>query len=663
MSTLVGSMPLLGARGLRLVSAPTPPEDRARSPYTGLTRDHWIAAARDLVTSAVRYRSSGGARLDLPGRPSRQGTAVDGLEGFARTFQLAGLLGVADDSAGTRVLLDGFLEGLMAGTDAWGSAEYWGPIGHVDGPGGQPQVEAAGIALSLHFSRTVTWDRLDPATQDSVAVWLAGILDKEPSPNNWYLFPLTVGSFLEAVGRGDDRTRAVIDRGLALIDTWYRGRGWYSDGDGEAFDHYVGWALHLYPMMHAHLRGDALLLGRLGERLEQFLASFSHMFDRTGAPLYMGRSMTYRTATGAALAVGALTGHTPLAPGQSRRLLSANLRHFLERDVRRDGILVPGWYGPHEPTVQRYSGPGSPYWASKGFLGLLAAADSPLWTAVEEPLPGDRDDRIEPIGPSGLLVQTTASDGIVRVHNHGSDNVRPFEADAGAPDPLYARYAYSTRTGPTALHNPSDNHIEITYRGLRSARRRIHRLGSGTDWMASWSAIRFPRFSPLPGSDEASHGPVPPAARIEAVTIVRGAVEVRVHRLRSAPPGCALRLSGWALAAERPEELVVRAEPGEIEVAGPDGLRSRLLGVVGWPDAETGVATWGTAFGPWASVPTLRSTTDHGLYVALASLSEAEPALCLRDAARIRVDGSQITVVWAEGGADSVVDLDALDGG
>lgn len=655
------ALPPLGARGLRLVSGPTPPEDRLLSPYTGLTRAHWIAAARDLVTSAVRYRSAGGARLDLPGRPSRQGVAVDGLEGFARTFQLVALLGVADDSAQTRQLVAAYLAGLAAGTDPRdGAGEAWGPIGHVDSPGGQPQVEAAGIALSLHLSREVTWERLDPPVQDAVAAWLGGILDKEPSPNNWYLFPLTVASFLEAVGRGDDLTRQVVGRGLALIDQWYRGRGWYSDGDGEAYDHYVGWALHLYPMMHAHLRGDSALAARLGERLEEFLHTFARTFDRDGAPLYLGRSMTYRTAAGAAVALGAVTGRSPLSPGQSRRLLSATLRHFLTREVRRDGILVPGWYGPHEPTVQRYSGPASPYWASKGFFGLLAAEESPLWTAVEEPLPTDAQDTVEVIAPVGLLLQTTASDGIVRVHNHGSDNLRPFEADAGVPDPLYARYGYSTRTGPTAVHNPSDNDIQILFRDRWSARRRIHRAGAGSDWLASWSAVRFPHFQPLPGSDDASHGSVPPSARIEAVTIARGPVEVRIHRLRFAPPGCVVRSSGWAVAAERPEGLAATVDGAAADVLGPDALRSSLVGVIGWEKATSRPATWGTAFGPWATMPELSATTGSDLFVSLASLSTSISSADLSRAVRVDVRGSTITAVWADGTADSVLDLDRV---
>src|SRR5665647_3089967 len=155
-------------------------------------------------------------------------------------------------------------------------------------------------------------------------------------------------------------------------------------------------------------------------------------------------------ATLAAVATGEVFGCTPMTHGQSRRILSAGLRYFFERGATKGGILTMGWLGPHSATLQRYSGPGSPYWASKGFGALMLPADHPVWTEPEEPLDGDRSDYVRTIGPIGVMVQDTASDGLVRVHNHGSDHINPHEADSGAPDPLYARFAYSTRTGPTA---------------------------------------------------------------------------------------------------------------------------------------------------------------------------------------------------------------------
>src|SRR3546814_15162610 len=95
--------------------------------------------------------------------------------------------------------------------------------------------------------------------------------------------PLTVASFLEGVGRGDAETARAIGRGLDLVDTWYRGDGWYADGDHRAFDHYGGWALHFYPVLHAWLRDDGPLLQLLGARLRLFLESFALTFGDNGA--------------------------------------------------------------------------------------------------------------------------------------------------------------------------------------------------------------------------------------------------------------------------------------------------------------------------------------------------------------------------------------------
>jgi len=66
---------------------------------------------------------------------------------------------------------------------------------------------------------------------------------------------------------------------------------------------------------------------------------------------------------------------------------------------------------------------------------------------MRPPSRGDTEDQVQALDV-GLLIQNTAADGLVRVHNHGSDHLKPDAADAGAPDPLYARFGYSTRPGP-----------------------------------------------------------------------------------------------------------------------------------------------------------------------------------------------------------------------
>ncbi|TCC37426.1 DUF2264 domain-containing protein [Kribbella capetownensis] len=638
------------------LAAVLPDEDRELSPYTGLTRQHWIAVANHLLTSAAAYRSPKGARINFPGRPSQQGPATDGLEGFARTFLLAAFLHAGDADRNNH--LAEYVDGLIAGTRTVGADdnESWPVVGHV-GRDGQPHVEAAGIALSLHLTKADTWGRLAPDEQDRLADWFRATITREPSPNNWYLFPATIASFLEGVGRADDQTRFVIERALELIEVWYRGQGWYSDGAGEAYDHYVGWAMHLYPVLHARLHGLPEL-DTLGGRLEEFLQTFTRTFDRNGSPLYYGRSMTYRTATLAAVALGEAVDRTPLTSGQSRRILSAGLRYFLEHgSITDNGVLSLGWHGEHLPTVQRYSGPGSPYWASKGFLALMLPADHPVWTATETELPGDTADYTRALDV-GLLIQSTAADGLVRVHNHGSDHLKTDAADSGAPDPLYARFGYSTRTGPTSLHDPADNDIQVGIRRVWSARRRIHRVAAGENWVASWHAPRFPRFSPWGASDTSDGGPVLPSARIESLTVVRGALEVRINRLVRIPPDLPVRFSGWAVAAPHPGVVDVRVERATGVVATGE-LRSAVAGLHGWETAGTSSASYGTAYGEWAVVPELLGTTspDRTVYVAMASLS----GVPVEDSVAGTVDRGVVTVEWDD--TRQVFDLDSIFAG
>ncbi|SEC53856.1 hypothetical protein SAMN04489727_4121 [Amycolatopsis tolypomycina] len=569
-----------------------PGDDHALSPHTGYTRDHWIAVADGLLAAAWRWATPGGARLDLPGPPSGSGVRSDGLEGFARTFLAAAFRVAGEAGKDPHGWLERYAGGLDAGTRTPGrdDAESWPLIG--DHPvAGQPMVESASVALGLRLTRPWLWDHLAPAVQDRVEAWLRGALRHVPAPNNWYLFPFTVAGFLASVGRADAETAQARDRALELLDGWYRGDGWYGDGDGRAFDHYNGWALHLYPVLDAHLAGGP---APFGPRLREHLASFGLWFGGDGAPLHFGRSLTYRFAAASAVGLGAVTGDTPLRPGVSRRLLSGALRYFLDRGaVDEHGLLSLGWHGPHAPTVQHYSGPGSPYWASKAFVCLLAPPEHPLWTSTEEPAPSETADTVLALPAPGLLLQATRDDGVVRLHNHGSDGVRPHEAEAAAGDhPHYGRFAYSTRTGPTARDNPADNHFAVVVSGARSVRRRIHPLGAGQadgwGWAASW-------HRPVFGSGPATV----PGLRVESVTVVRGRDELRVHRVLGAPPGASVEETGWATA------------PGE----------SVLRPLAGWTGRAEVRAPHGTAFVPWVSLSRLTGDVDGtAVFVALAAL-------------------------------------------
>lgn len=667
-----------------------PAEDRDLSPGTGWVREHWTAAADGLLRAAARYRSPRGGRVDLPGPPSRAGVVSDGLEGFARTFLLAALHAAGTGGEGH---LPAYVDGLRSGPTAVDAPDRsplpgedpdaW-PLVGVDGPGGQPMVESASVALGLLLAPERTWGLLDDVERDRLERWLRRCLRGEPAPNNWFFFPLTVAAALEELGRGDAATARALDRGHELAEGWYLGEGWYSDGDGRMVDHYVGWAMHLYPVLVAHLRGDRAVLDRLGPRLEEFLGTYARTFDADGAPLHHGRSLTYRAAAVAPVALGALTGWTPLAPGTSRRVVSGALRYFLDPAGRHpgsleDGLLTLGWHGPHRATLQPYSGPASPYWLSKAFLGLLLPATDALWTAVEEEPPSRGPDAVVPVAPVGWLVQTTREDGLVRVHQHGADHVPPQAADGGAPDPLYARWAYSTRTGPTPLRSAPDGTVSLVVRGRSSARRRTHPLGCGDGWAASWHRPVFDGPEPdgegVDAGDGAGAGPRLPSARVESVVLARGRWEVRVHRLRGVPDGAVVVESGWAVAGAAVEDVVAAPVPG---VAGaPDGVLLRsatragspavspagsqvgseagsqavsltgsLAPVRGWSSARAARVPAGTAFGRWALVPELLARTPVDLLVSVASLTggagEDPPP-------GVETTRDRVVVRWADG--------------
>ncbi|MFE9680749.1 DUF2264 domain-containing protein [Streptomyces sp. NPDC006285] len=617
-----------------------PPEDRASSPCTGFARAHWEAVADGLLDAAWRWSTPGRALLDLPGRPSRSGVRSDGLEGFARTFLAAGFRVAGAGGADPHGWLERYAQGLASGTRSPGrdDTESWPLILDHDVQG-QPMVESASVALGLRLTAPWLWKHLDDGVQDRVEEWLRGSLRHVPAPNNWYLFPYTVAGFLESVGRGDAETAAARQRALELLEGWYRGGGWYADGDGRAFDHYNGWALHLYPVLDAHLAGDSVLSARYGGRLREHLGGFGLMFGADGAPLHFGRSLAYRFAASSAVGLGAVTGHTPLAPGASRRLVSGSLRHFLGRGaLTDDGLLSLGWYGPHEATLQSYSGPASPYWASKAFVALLAPAGHPLWTATEEPAPVEEADRVLALPEPGLLVQATREDGIVRLHNHGSDHVRPHEAESAAgDDPHYGRHAYSTRTGPTAAGNVADNHLSVEVRGRRSVRRRIHPLGAGQGdgwgWAASWHR---PVFADGP--------PMVPGLRVESVTVARGPYELRVHRVVGAPAGARVTHTGWATGPQEP-------------------LVSTLVGLHGWDrEPETVRAPQGTAYVRWAQLPRLTGTTEGtSLHVCLAALTGGPAPGPLPEAVgHMLADDTGVEVTWADDGSRTRVSFAPL---
>ncbi|MEY9956638.1 DUF2264 domain-containing protein [Streptacidiphilus sp. MAP5-52] len=639
-----------------------PPPSWRRSPYSGWTRAHWQAQA-DLLLDAVRpFASASHALIALPGRHSASGPRSDALEGFARTFLLAAfrIAGARGQGREAENLVDRYANGLAAGANPR-HPEAWLRI--TAGRPNQPMVEAASIALALHETRPWLWDQLDARTRDHVATWLGGFLGGTTVQNNWMLFQTIVEEFLASVGAPHHEHE--ILRGLEALEGWHLGGGWYTDGTGRRIDHYNGWALHFYPLLWTRIaatgpRADlaATRAATYRDRLRTFLADYIHLIGADGAPVHQGRSLTYRFAAATPLWTGALFDCSPLPPGQTRRAASAVLRHFTDHCAPDDrGLLRLGWHAEHLPTSQDYSGPASPYWASKGFLGLLLPPDHPVWQDTELPLPAEEADHIRALPAANWLIQSTSADGIVRLHNHGSDGLDP--ARPAIPDPHYARLAYSTATAPSTRQAAAipDNQVTlISPRGELGAPGPIHPLGAncgeGIGHTASWHQPRCLVEDDL-------DLPIP-HARIETHVLAFGSHEVRIHAV-TAPRGWQLRASGYSLAAGIPAPL--ECDPDSARASRSDGMSSTITALHGFIGAGQHTSAEPDALGPKPTVPYLIGRHPGGthIYASHVQLTGSHHEARQKTDVDVYVDPGRVEVLLPEGTKHTWTRLPAPD--
>jgi hypothetical protein len=645
-----------------------PQPDSARSPLTGWTRDHWAALADRLLLAARRHASPGHAAIIPPGPEGGYGRRVDGLEGFARTFLLAGFR-LAGEAADPLNLAEWYATGIATGSDP-ASPERWPRL--TEHP--QAKVEAASIALILDLTREQIWNRLDGAVRERVVEYLAPAVGDTTYPrNNWLWFRIVVETFLRSVG--GPWAPADIEEDLALHDSFERQDGWLADGDGRDFDHYTGWALHLYPTLWQRMSGAAdLATDQRRERdrrlLDRYLLDARRLVGADGAPLFQGRSLIYRSAAAAPFWVGALAEVPSTPPGALRRAASGIVQHFAARGAPdAHGLLTLGWHGPWPALAQSYSGPSSPYWAAKGFLGLALDAAHPVWTAAEEPLPVEQGDFVRTIAAPGWAAHACVADGIVRISNHGTDHAH--EGDQVGDSPLYARLGYSTATAPLLDEAAWTAPLEQSVCLIDSLGRATHRAGmrplalfaeggvavAASTGQAHW--LTAAASQQRHGSGR--RGAAEPAGRLTVISLVRSAWEVRGAHIEglAATRAAALRIGGWAVAAAG--EGVTGGEAGGTAsaIASGGGLISwvRALACAGSPaPARAGVLERAEAspLGEPARVPYLEYPVSPGVWVwtlvGMTRGSEESPRaeLALTDAIEVTWPDGEVTTTPLE---------------
>lgn len=632
---------------------PAPTADWSRAEWTGFA-DRMLAAVRP-------FASPQHGRITLPGAEGGYGHAVDGLEGFCRTFLLAGFRIAGDRGEGLDELAEFYARGIAAGVDPDSpDEERWVRTGEH----GQAKVEAASTALILDMTRPWIWDRLSDRTRQQVVEYLSPVVGDHTYPKtNWLWFRVVVETFLRSVGGPWSADDVAAD--LALHDDLYRADGWYSDGDERSYDHYIGWAMHLYPVLWSRMAGAAELgADRTATdvaRLDRYLQDAIRLVGADGAPMFQGRSLIYRFAAAAPFWVGAMAGVPSVPLGGLRHAADRVVRHFVDHGAPDEhGLLTMGWHHEWRRLAQSYSGPSSPYWASKGMLGISLPADHPVWAAESQPLPSEEGDQLFAVRPAGWVVSGTGADGLVRITNHGTDHAR--EGSLVGDSPLYARIGYSTATTPLLDEQgwlaPLEQAVTFVDGTGRSTHRAAMtlldtRVEGGVGIAGSRAAAHW--LVPSPTTTEHGSGrpgTVDPVGTLTVFSLVRGAWEVRLVRVDGLVDSTdadrlTLRVGGWPLVGT----ASLTSAHGAPAVTCGD-LTSNLASVVG--EARSAVVTRPAAgpLGDPSHVPTLSYPVRVGAWVAaLVGLSGAGSTQDERCRAElIELAGSLDAVVtWPDG--------------
>ena len=631
-------------------------------------RQRWLAFADTLLETGRAHLSPNGAQILYPGDEGGYGRAVDGLEGFARTLLIAGFRIVGERGQGVDALIEFCRRGITAGVDP-GLPDRWVRLDEH----AQAKVEAASIALILDMTRPWVWDQLDDTTQRRVIDYLSPVVGDETYPKtNWLWFRVVVETFLRSVG--GPWSQADIDADLALHDDLQRADGWISDGRERSYDHYAGWALHLYPVLWSRMRGADQMAGSRRERdilrLDRYLQDAVALVGADGSPLLQGRSLIYRFAAAAPFWAGVLANVPSVSPGLLRRAAERVVSHFADHGVPDDaGVLTIGWHREWRALAQSYSGPGSPYWAAKGLIGIALPADHPVWAAEEELLSVETADEVRAVAAPGWIVSSTRADGIVRVTNHGTDHA--MEGDSVGDSPLYARLGYSTATAPllddASWRDPLDQAVVL----LDPAGRATHRSGmvlgethvhegvgvAGSCWEARW-------LDPQPTAQRHGsglQGVLSPAGRLDVRSLVRGPWEVRLIRVVSVEPGVeitGIRVGGWPVSGDDPSVTV----EDSTATATAGGVTSVVQSLSGAASAAVETRSDASPLGAKSAVPVLHLPVVVGTWtaalVALTCAAHASGAVTVGIATGTDADtdadtDSELTVdvVWPDGHA------------
>lgn len=262
------------------------------------------------------------------------------------------------------------------------SADYGG-FSTLNTPYSQILVDTAFLAQAILRAPKALWADLPAQTQQQLVAAFLETRKIKPHLSNWLLFSAEIEALLrQATGKYD---HSAVFEAVRMMDSWYCGDGFYSDGPMFAYDYYNSIVIHpmlldLSNVFRHEMASD--LYETLRRRATRYAQVQERMIAADGTYIVHGRSVAYRGGVFHLLSAAALEGLLPasLPPAGVRSALGAVLQNTLKpSSYREDGFLRIGICGEQKRLGESYICTGSLYLASAPFLPLGLPANNAFW--------------------------------------------------------------------------------------------------------------------------------------------------------------------------------------------------------------------------------------------------------------------------------------------
>ncbi len=443
--------------------------DFVLSPFTGMTKHHYITMGRYLLERAFTHVRSMDDPLTFPivpgksypqeGSPDWRFRSLE-FEALERTFTLAGPLIHVDPETTIRgIRLQDYYHLHLYNALTPGHRNSLPMPDDLPDSTYQFTCEFGGLFKTLLLMPDTLWSTFTQKEKDEMAVMISAWGHHRTTQNNWRIFNIITLSFLKKHGYEIDDD--LLKSHLLWVASYHSGNGWYLE---QTYNYYSISLFIVYTTIWNRAFGDeyypeiAEIIERSAQKLMESLPCF---FGRDGYINMWSRSICYRTWVSGAFPVAfMLKDKTLIDPGLARRLCSGSLLQFVTRkDFYYNEIPSLGFYGRKEYMVQNYSCPASPFLMFLPFICLALPDDSPFWSAKEN------DGFWDELGV-GSKVAVLENPGLVLV-NHGKTGASEIiPGKVYYNDPNYSKLTYNTHF-PWEDHDPQGGtSMEYSFRSL-----------------------------------------------------------------------------------------------------------------------------------------------------------------------------------------------------